>query len=138
MAGQVLAAAECVPQVVQVGDKPAFKRHLWISARRHYLLKSRPSQRWISIGMQSAKSKTAWKLSIATPHWQNSKKPFYLIIPQGNADTERLFSRIGLNKTKHRNRLRISTLNPLVPQKCYEFKPNTELLKTCVNAMNTL
>ena len=25
-----------------------------------------------------------------------------------------------------------------VPQKCYEFKPNPELLKTCVNAMNTL
>ena len=25
-----------------------------------------------------------------------------------------------------------------VPQKCYEFKPNTELLKTSVNAMNTL
>ena len=22
-----------------------------------------------------------------------------------------------------------------VPKKCYEFKPNTELLKTCVNAM---
>ena len=45
--------------------------------------------------------------------------------------------------TKHRNRLGISTLNSLltvqfnVPQKCYEFKPNTELLKTCVNAMNT-
>ena len=37
---------------------------------------------------------------------------------------------IGLNKTKHRNRLGISTLNSLltvqfnVPQKCYEFKPN--------------
>ena len=51
---------------------------------------------------------------------------------------------IGLNKTKHRNRLGISTLNSLltvqfnVPQKCYEFKPNTELFKTCVNAMNTL
>ena len=38
---------------------------------------------------------------------------------------------------------RNSTLNSLltvqinVPQKCYEFKPNPELLKTCVNAMNT-
>ena len=39
-----------------------------------------------------------------------------------------------------RNRLGISTLNSLltVPKKCYEFKPNPELLKTCVNAMNTL
>ena len=55
-----------------------------------------------------------------------------------------LCDHIGLNKTKHRNRLGISTLNSLltvqfsVPQKCYEFKPNNELLKTCINAMNTL
>ena len=56
-----------------------------------------------------------------------------------------LCGHIGLNKTKHRNRLGISTLNSLlteqfnVPQKCYEFKPNSDLLKTsCVNAMNTL
>ena len=51
---------------------------------------------------------------------------------------------IGLNKTKLRKRLGISTFNSLltvqfnVPQKRYELKPNTELLKTCVNAMNTL
>ena len=63
------------------------------------------------VGM-SAKSKTAWKLSIATPHWQNSQKPFSYI-SLGNAATERLFSHIGLNKTKHRNRLGISTLNSL-------------------------
>ena len=55
-----------------------------------------------------------------------------------------LCGHIGLNKTKHRNRLGISTLNSLltvqfnVPKKCYEFKPNTELLETCVNAMSTL
>ena len=47
-------------------------------------------------------------------------------------------------QTKHRNRLGISTFNSLltvqfnVPQKRYGLKPNTELLKTCVNAMNTL
>ena len=51
---------------------------------------------------------------------------------------------IGLNKTKHRNKHGISTLNSLltlqfnVLQKCYEFKLNIELLKTCVNTMNTL
>ena len=55
-----------------------------------------------------------------------------------------LCGHIGLNKMMHRNRLGISTLNSLstvqfnVPQKYYEFKPNTELLKTCVNAMNIL
>ena len=55
-----------------------------------------------------------------------------------------LCGHIDLNKMKHRNRLGISALNSLltvqfnVLQKCYEFKPNTELLKTCVNAINTL
>ena len=55
-----------------------------------------------------------------------------------------LCGHIGLNKMKHRNRLGIFTLNSLltvqsnVPQKCYEFKSNTELLKTRVNAMVTL
>ena len=44
-----------------------------------------------------------------------------------------LCGHIGINKTKHRNRLGISTLNSLltvqfnVPQKCYEFELNTEL-----------
>ena len=37
-----------------------------------------------------------------------------LVIPHGNADTERLFSHIGLNKTKHRNILGISILNSLL------------------------
>ena len=54
-----------------------------------------------------------------------------------------LCGHIGLNKMKHRNRLGISTLNSILtgkfnPQKCYEFKLNTELLKICVNAMNSL
>ena len=34
-----------------------------------------------------------------------------LVIPLGNADTERLFSHVGLNKTKHRTSLSIETLN---------------------------
>ena len=46
-------------------------------------------------------------------------------------------------QNKHRNRLGISTLNSLltvqfnVPQKCYEFKPNTELKDMC-KCYNTL
>ena len=48
----------------------------------------------------------------------------------------------GLNKIKHRNSLDISTLNSLltlqfnVPQKCYEFKPSTDLIKRCKNAIS--
>ena len=43
-------------------------------------------------------------------------------------------------QTKHRNRIEISLLTVQfnVLQKYYEFKANTELLKTYVNAMNTL
>ena len=32
-----------------------------------------------------------------------------IVIPHGNADTERLFSHVGLNKTKHRNSLSLET-----------------------------
>ena len=53
-----------------------------------------------------------------------------------------LCGHIGLNKTKHRNRLGISTLNSLF-NSAIQCSPkmlwlNSELLKTCVNAMNTL
>ena len=34
-----------------------------------------------------------------------------LVIPHGNAETERLFSHSGLNKMNYRNRLGISTVN---------------------------
>ena len=52
MAGQVLDPAEYDPQVVQVGDKPSLQAEFMDFCRRHYLLKSRPSQKWTSIGMQ--------------------------------------------------------------------------------------
>lgn len=64
-----------------------------------------------------------------------------LVIPHGNGDTERLFSHLGLNKTKHRNSLALSTLNSLLtvqfnlPQKCSEFKPTKDLIKRCKNAV---
>ena len=63
-----------------------------------------------------------------------------LVLPHGNADTERLFSHVGLNKTKLRNSLSVSTLNALLmvqfnrQQKCFEFKPSDELLRRCKNA----
>ena len=67
-----------------------------------------------------------------------------LVIPHGNADTERLFSHIGLNKTKHRSCLSITTLNALltlqfnVPYKCYEFHPSQDLISKCKNAIGEL
>ena len=65
-----------------------------------------------------------------------------IVIPHGNADTERLFSHVGLNKTKQRNSLSISTLNSLLmiqfnrQQNCFDFKPSDELLQRCKNAIH--
>ena len=140
MAGQVLAAGECVLQVVQVGDKSSLQEEFVdfctsplppkvtaiteVNKYRHAISQIRECLE------TEYRYTTLAKLVKAI-----------LVIPHGNTDTECLFSHIGLNKMKHRNRLGISTLNSLltvhfnVPQKCYEFKPNTELLKTYINAM---
>ena len=44
----------------------------------------------------------------------HSQRERTLVIPHGNADTERLFSHIELNKTKTRNSVSTSTLNVLL------------------------
>ena len=52
-----------------------------------------------------------------------------------------LCGHIGLNKrTETTGNFYIKfTFNSAIQcSSCYEFKPDTELLKTCVNAMNTL
>ena len=141
MAGQVLAAAQCVPQVVQVGDKPSLQE-----AFMDFCTSPLPSkvtaitevdEYWQVISQIKDCLETEYRYSTLA-----KLTKAILVIPHGNADTERLFSHIDLNKTKHRNRLGISTLNSFltvqfnVHQKCYEFKLNTELLKTCVSAMN--
>ena len=65
-----------------------------------------------------------------------------LVIPHGNADTERLFSHVGLDETKLRNSLSLSTLNALLvvqfnrQQNCFEFRPSNELLRRCRNAIS--
>ena len=144
MAGQVLAAAECVPQVVQVGDKHSLQEKFMDFCTSSLPPKvtaiTEVDKYWHAISQIKDCLETEY-------HYSTLAKlaKAILVIPHGNADTKPLFSHIGLNKTKNRNRLGISTLNSFltmqfnVPQKCYECKPNTELLKTsCVNAMNTL
>ena len=142
MAGQVLAAAECVPQVVQVGDKSSLQEEFMDFCMSPLPPKVMPitevDKYWHAISQIKDCLETEYGYSTL-----EKLAKAILVIPHGNADTKRLFSQIGLNKTQYRNRLGIS-LNSLltvqfnVPQKCYEFKPNTELLKTCVSAMNTL
>ena len=140
MPGQVLAAAECVPPVVQVGDKPSLQEAFMDFCTSPLSPKvtaiTEVDKYWHAISQIKDCLETEYRYSTLAKLAE--------AIPQGNADTERLFSHIGLNKTKHRNSLSNSTLNSLltvqfnVPKKCYEFKPNTELLKTCKCHKHTL
>ena len=143
MTGQVLGAAECVPQVVQVGDKPSLQEEFMDFCTSPLPPKvtaiTEVDKYWHAISQIKDCLETVYRYSTLAKLAKT-----ILVIPHGNAYTERLFSHIGLNKIKYRNRLGISTLKSLltvqfnVPQKCYEFKMNTELLETCVNTMNTL
>ena len=135
MASQVLAVAECVPQVVQVGDKYSFQEEFMDFCTSPLPPKVtaiiQVGKYWHAISQIKDCLETEYRYSTLAKHTKA-----ILVILHSNADTERLFSHIDLNKMKHRNRLGISTLNSLltmqfIPQKCYEFKPNTELLNTC-------
>lgn len=67
-----------------------------------------------------------------------------LIIPHGNADVERLFSHMGLTKTKLRNSLGVDTLTALlrlqfnVKEPCFLFKPTQTMVSRCRNAIESL
>ena len=144
MAGEVLAAAECVPQVVQVGDKPSLQEEFM-----DFIMPPLPpkvtaitevDKYWHAISQIKDCLETEYRYSTLA-----KLVKAILVIPHDNADTECLFSHIALNKTKHRNRRGISTLNSFltvqfnVPQKCYEFKQNHLInYKRRVDAMNTL
>ena len=65
-----------------------------------------------------------------------------LIIPRGNADVERLFSRVGLTKTKLRNSLSNKTLSALLSleinilESCFDFVPTNVMIGKCRNAVS--
>ena len=67
-----------------------------------------------------------------------------LIIPHGNADVERMFSHMGLNKTKIRNSLGVDTLTALLQlqcnnkEPCFAFNPTNAMLAKCRNAIASL
>lgn len=58
-----------------------------------------------------------------------------LALPHSNADVERLFSQVFLIKTKHRNRLKTSTLDSLLmahsglPTDCVHFSPDSQMCR---------
>ena len=115
MAGQVLAAAECVPQVVQVGDKPSLQEEFMDFCTSPLPPKvtaiTEEDKYWHAISQIKDCLETEYRYSTLA-----KLAKAILVIPHGNADTERLFSHIGLNKTKHRNRLGIFTLRGMTPE----------------------
>ena len=114
MAGQGLAAAECAPQVVQVGDKPSLQEAFMDFCTSPLPPKvtaiTEVDKYWHAISQIKDCLETEYRYSTLA-----KLAKAILVIPHGNADTERLFSHIDLNKTKHRNRPGISTLNSLLP-----------------------
>ena len=67
-----------------------------------------------------------------------------LVIPLYNAELERSFSIMGLNKTKLRNKLSGDTMNALLQvqcnhsEPCYVFKPSAQMLTRCKNAVESI
>ncbi|XP_026129909.1 uncharacterized protein LOC113110114 isoform X2 [Carassius auratus] len=68
-----------------------------------------------------------------------------LVLPHSNADAERVFSMVGLNKNKTRNSLALDgTLSPIMTVKmagmepqCFKWEPPTPVLKASKPATNT-
>ena len=104
MAGQVLAAAECAPQVVQVGEKPSLQEPL----PPQVTAITEVDKYWHAISQIKDCLETEYRYSTLAKLATNA----ILVTPHGNADTERLFTYIDLIKTKHRNRQ--ATLNSLL------------------------
>ena len=113
MAGQVLAAAEFVPQVVQVGDKSSLQEEFMDFCMSPITPKvtaiTEVVKYWHAISQIKCCLETEYRYSTLA-----KLAKVILVIPNGNADSKRLFCHIGLNKMKHRNRLGISTFNSLL------------------------
>ena len=105
---QVLAAAECVPQIVQVGDKPSLQEEFMDFCTSplppRVTAITEMDKYWHAISLIKDCLETEYCYSTLA-----KLAKAILVIPHGNANTERLFSHICLNKMKHRNRRGIST-----------------------------
>ena len=137
VSSQVANAARCMPQVVATAVIPTqYMEYCTTTLTPSVKAISEVAVYWHAISMIQDISNQGSRFPLLT-----TLAKAVLVIPHGNADTERLFSRLGLNKTKHRNSLSLSTLNALLTvqfnmkQSCYEFKPSSGLISRCKNAI---
>ena len=140
---QVLAAADCLPQVVQPDCRSLLQEEFM-----DYCVSPLPANvkciRYVDAYWHAVSQIMDLSGQCACYPTVTQLAKAILIIPHGNADTERLFSHVGLNKTKHRNSLALTTLNSLLtvqfnkPVPCYSFKPSNELTRLCKNAVAEL
>lgn len=144
LVNQVLHAADSLPQVIKVDEKSKLQEEYmdFCTSPMTSELKAvkEVDKYWHLVGQLSDFSEVK---QMRYPLLTRLAKAI-LVIPHGNADTERLFSHVGLNKMKHRSCISIDTLNSLltiqfnVPQKCYEFKPTKEMVAKSKNAIGAL
>ena len=135
LSSQVANAARCMPQVVDTADIPTlqeeYMEYCTTALAPSVKATSEVDVYWHAISMIQDISNQSSRFPLLTT----------LAKADGNADTERLFSQLGLNKTKHRNSLSLSTLNALLAVQfnmklsCYEFKPSSSLISRCKNAV---
>ena len=117
MAPEVQAVATALSQVVKPEELPALQEQFMDYCTFHLpesvKMSNAVDEYWHTVSKikdisgEECRFPSLTKLAKAT-----------LLIPHGNADTERLFSHVGLNKTKHRNALSLDTLNSLL---CIQF-----------------
>ena len=140
---QVLGAAAELPQVISVEKKSSLREEFI-----DYCTYQLPSHITsitdiVSYWHQVGKITDHVSGNIRFPLLSQLAKAI-LVIPHGNADIERMFSQLGLNKTKLRSSLGTETLTALlrlqmnINEPCYNFSPGNELVEKCKNAMASL
>lgn len=139
----MIATAQCLPQVVKSEQLGQLQQEAlsYLTCRLPDTLKSEsaPDKYWHGISKLTDPGNPSSPRFTLLPRLAQA----VLVIPHGNADSERLFSQMGLNKTKLRNRLGLKTLNALLcikynsPGNCFDFKPSEVLMRRCKNAVKS-
>ena len=140
-ADKVVSAARLLPQVVKESDMAALNEEYMDYCTSELPFPKQAiavDEYWFKVG-----TVTDIAGDVKYPLLSRLAKSI-LIIPHGNADIERMFSKVGLNKTKLRNGLSIDTLSALlclqvnVNQVCYKFSATKEMIDKCRNAVSSV